>query len=137
MDCVLRSFAYCINVHPNYLIELLGHDGTECINRELESPFCYRGFNIFEMSRVLYGLGYTTTIINKHDMVLNSMMKEPKIINADVDHISPLLTSTKVYCLSNNNHMIGVKHNIVLDVNNKIFNVNRFDYNMMYIISQM
>jgi hypothetical protein len=47
-----------MNVPVARIFELLGHDGTEQIYPDLDTPQCYRGFHITELIWVAYRLGY-------------------------------------------------------------------------------
>lgn len=38
-----------MDVSPKLLIEIIGHDGKEVINADLEEPNCYKGFHLQEV----------------------------------------------------------------------------------------
>ena len=58
-QCMLYSFAMVLDVEPDYIIELLGHDGTEIFWPELREPKCYKGFHITEMAYTCYRFYHT------------------------------------------------------------------------------
>jgi hypothetical protein len=137
MDCVLQSFSHASDVSIDSLVKAIGHNGLQIVDANLEPPFCYRGFSIFELSRVLLDFGWSTTMIPKYDTVYNvKMHAEVKI--SDVDRIAPLLTKYAHYCLSSDRHMIGYNYNHpnrIKDTMGLVTDISTFDYQMMYILS--
>ena len=135
MDCVLTSFAHAINYTTDELIKYIGHDGTEILDHKLEPPYCYRGFSVFELSKVLYDLGWSTTWINKYACVYNCMMDEPKF-DTSFDLVEKYLDQPR-YCLSSDDHMIGVRFGIVLDLKDQLTDPKKFNYNVIYLINKI
>ena len=133
MDCVLKSFAYCLDLDTEDMLRYLGHNGREIINPELPEPYCYRGFNVHELIRLSYDHGYTVTEIRKQDYSYNCMMKEPKYIKG-TDYVADYLGHNK-YCLASRNHMIGVVKGKVLDVRGGLTDPKDFDYDTIYIFN--
>lgn len=68
--CLLYSFAMCLDVHPDVLIQMIGHDGLEMVT-EAEEPYCFRGFAIPELVDVSIELGFAATLIEPFPMVYN------------------------------------------------------------------
>lgn len=136
MDCVLKSFAYAINVDPQALMLKIGHDGTEIVNPEFEYPYNVRGFNVYEMGRVLFDLGYAVTHIPKNDMCHNAKMPTIKWFNEHIDRVQPYLNQP-MYVLHTNTHVIGVRNGIVLDLENKCTDPRTFEYIGIFIVSKI
>lgn len=134
MDCVLKSFAHAINYHHEHLMRFIGHDGTEMFDETLSEPFCRRGFNLFELTRVLLGLGFTTTTFSKYDTRFCAGMREPKFYPENGDRIKPWTYREPMYCLSSFDHMIGVRNDEVLDLTKRCVCPQDFDYQMIHII---
>lgn len=137
MDCVLQSFAYALNINKQYIIDKLGHDGTEVIDPTLSPPYNVRGFSCHELIDFALGMGYATVHLPKHNYVLNHSMKQPYIID-DYDYVKYRLNEDR-YCLYNNTHMIGVRYRNVLDPMNQIKSIKDiedglFDYQGIFII---
>ena len=77
--------------------------------------------------------GWAVTPIQKYDYSYNCMMKEPKILN-NIDRVLPFLNECR-YCLSSDNHMIGVLDGVVLDTSNRFESYMNFPYNAIYLFS--
>ena len=137
MDCVLQSFAHCLNLQKQHIIDKLGHDGSQIING-LDPPACYRGFSIFELTVFALNMGYASVHIPKYNYTMNGQMDKP-IVYDDVDMVKPLLNSNR-YCLYNNSHMIGVRWNIVHDALGNIRHIKdipKFDYQGIILIKRI
>jgi hypothetical protein len=54
----------CLEIEPEQLALLVGHDGSEVIWPHLKSPYCYKGVTIPEINLALkpYGLHFGTTM---------------------------------------------------------------------------
>lgn len=63
-SCVLYAAAMCLEIEPEQLANLIGHDGTEVIWPHLKSPYCYKGVTIPEINLALkhYGLHFGTVV---------------------------------------------------------------------------
>lgn len=135
MNCVLKSFCFAADVEEEELLGYLGHNGRGVINPELPEPYCYRAFDVHEISRVLFDFGFGVTPILKYDTVYNSMMQIPKYLVENGDRVQPYLDFYS-YCLSNHNHMIGFRNGVVLDTTGKITDPKSFDYQCIYLITK-
>jgi len=48
-SCMVTAFAIALGVPVDYIIKILGHDGSEIIFPDLPEPECRRGFHIQEI----------------------------------------------------------------------------------------
>lgn len=61
--CSAAALAMVIGKDYDFIIEEIGHDGSEIINRDLMPPGCYKGFHMQELIEVAFGSGYAMTPI--------------------------------------------------------------------------
>lgn len=63
-SCLPKAFAMAIGIHWEFLIEMIGHDGSEIIWSELPEPYRRRSFHIQEITDALFKLKYSVTTID-------------------------------------------------------------------------
>lgn len=83
-SCILDAFAMAMDIHPNYIINELGHDGSEILWPGNDDPYCRRGFHIQELIAIAIKNGYSVTEVQTKPLSAPSIvdnMAGHKIIN--------------------------------------------------------
>jgi hypothetical protein len=112
---------------------LCGHDGSEAVDDSPE-PYNRRGFSVQEMSRILFDLGYSTTHIMRGDFRF-AKGGIPQWLNNN-DYVKKYLNE-RMYCLSNETHMIGVRDGDVCDTMGVCKSPKDFNYLSIYVIRKL
>lgn len=70
-QCAITSYAMALNVPIKWLIDRVGHDGSEILFPALKEPLNRRGHNIFELVKVGLRFGFTSTPIPLRPAILS------------------------------------------------------------------
>jgi hypothetical protein len=60
-SCLPTAFAMALDLPIAYVIEFLGHDGSEIVCSGEPEPYCRRAFHIQELVYLAWNLGYSVT----------------------------------------------------------------------------
>lgn len=60
-ECLLYSFAMALDTTPEFLVKLVGHDGSLIVDSKAPEPRGRRGFHLHEFTPIVLALGRSCT----------------------------------------------------------------------------
>jgi len=129
-QCMLYSFAMAMDIEPDSIINLLGHNGTDKVF-PFPAPKCYRGFHISEMVYTCFHFGFTCYEFPKN-LMLGQTPESAQVIIPPYDIGTLLLNHSGV--IMNEKHAWAWDRKVVYDPDGPIWAIGEIHWDTFYLI---
>ena len=135
-NCLLASAAMVMDVHPDVLTELIGHDGKEIIFPKLPMPISIRGFHIQEVIDCAFEYGYSVTEIqalpsltpdHKHEYLIKFNISNDERFLRHITYHKGIITGETKKC----GHAVAWDGEMVFDPRGCICKFDSFDMDIL------
>lgn len=119
-SCLPTAFAIVLGCPVEYVLELIGHDGSEKLWPALPEPFCRRSFHIQELIMVAWKMNYCVTPFSTECELQPRAMVNPKLFTVNLKSLLVNNVGVITGLYKGSPHAVAWKYPTIYNTNNQI-----------------
>lgn len=131
-SCVFDAFCLATGINADDLIESVGHDGSEIIDKSYPEPYCRRAFSTDELVLACLQRNWTSTALPVKLSLASHMRTTPLELGRNLAKEYLDMNPYGCYVICTYNHAFAYKNQQILDPAGRIKSLP--DWSLLYLV---